>query len=379
MITLEHFDVAVIGGGVFGLASALELCRRGHVVGLIDRFGSGHPATSSSGRSRGIRIAYDHPFYVELARKAIDGWRTLEAGSGRRILHLRGQVDFGAGEKLDSILAAVRATGARIEELDASGLRRRLPEFAPFAGERWLFHAEAGTVLADEGLNALAEAVDAAGVRRFAPERVLGVQTGNSQRVLTDRRQLCAPTVVVAAGPWSADLLAPLGISLPLAPAIAQVTFLDAPALVERPGFGEWGANGETGVYGHPVPGASCKLAFDTGQDGWGPEVTAWTPDREEQARLLAWMERRLPGFPRRVQRSERHPWTMTPDADFIVDRRGGIVLACGCSGHAFKFGPALGSLVADAVEGRPPQDLLRLDRPSLQRSQAFAGAPISR
>jgi sarcosine oxidase len=68
----------------------------------------------------------------------------------------------------------------------------------------------------------------------------------------------------------------------------------------------------------------------------------------------------------------------MTPDADFIVDNRRPVTPACGCAGHAFKFGPALGRLVADVMDGvsRPPQ--LSLGRPGLQRS-VLVNAPISR
>ena len=84
------YDVAIVGAGIFGLSTARELARRGHAVLAIDRFGSGHPATSSTGASRSIRIAYDHPFYVALALEAIESWRRLEAESGRTILHLTG-------------------------------------------------------------------------------------------------------------------------------------------------------------------------------------------------------------------------------------------------------------------------------------------------
>ena len=61
-----------------------------------------------------------------------------------------------------------------------------------------------------------------------------------------------------------------------------------------------------------------------------------------------------LGGAPQRVAYSQRHPWTLTPDSDFVIDRRGSLVLACGCSGHAFKFGPALGAakLAQMAVTG---------------------------
>jgi len=377
----ETFDVAVVGGGVFGLATAVELARRGRGVAVIDRFGCGHPATSSTGRSRGIRIAYDHPFYVLLARDAIRRWRDLESRTGRTILHLKGQIDFGAAAKLAGIVAAVREAGGEVEEMTSAALRRLLPHLQLGAEESGLFHPEAGTVLSDEAMAALKAQAVAAGVTLFEQERVLAIDPGASARLTTSARTLSAGTVVVAAGPWSGALLADLGIQVPLAPAIAQVTFIAAQELVDLPGIGEWGGDrdGVGGVYGHPVPGIGYKLAFSSGQQGWSPEVKEWRSDAEEERRLFAWVERRMPAFPRKVQATQRHPWTMTPDGDFVVDRVGPIVLACGCSGHAFKFGPALGPLVADVVDGHPANPLFRLDRPSLQTGLVSASDPISR
>lgn len=376
-----EYAVIVVGGGVFGLASAVELAARGHSVAIVDRFGSGHPLTSSTGRSRGIRIAYDHPFYVALAQDAIHRWRALEKASGRGILHLTGQVDFGQPEKLAGIVDAVRSCGGRIDELGGEGLRRHLPYFRTRNDETGLFHPDAGTVLSDEGMAALKDAALAAGVDLYEPERVVAIEQGKRAVVVTERRRLSAETVVIAAGPWSGDLLASLGIDIPLAPAIAQVTFVDAPDLVDWPGIGEWGgdSDGLGGVYGHPVPGIGYKLAFSSGQQGWSPDASEWQPDLNEQARLFEWLDRRMPDFPRRVKLTQRHPWTMTPDGDFVVDRVGSIVLACGCSGHAFKFGPALGPLVADAVEGCKPHPLLAFDRPSLRLREASASATITR
>lgn len=377
----KSFDVIVVGAGIFGLATAAELAARKRRVAVVDRFGSGHPATSSTGRSRGIRIAYDHPFYVTLAQDAIRRWRDLEKASGQRILHLTGQVDFGLAAKLGAIAAAVREAGGTIDELDEPGLRRKLPHLLTAPGDTGLFHAEAGTVLSDAGMAALKARILAEGVKLFEPERVIAIAPGNATRVVTENHRLEAETVVIAAGPWSGALLDQLGIGVPLAPSIAQVTFIAAPQLVDQPGIGEWGGEGEGlgGVYGHPVPGIGYKLAFSTGQEGWSPDVAQWPPDHEEQARLFAWLDRRMPDFPRQVQLVQRHPWTMTPDGDFIVDRVGPVVLACGCSGHAFKFGPALGPLVADVVDGKAAHPLLRRDRPSLAGKRAAAGDTISR
>jgi sarcosine oxidase len=48
--------------------------------------------------------------------------------------------------------------------------------------------------------------------------------------------------------------------------------------------------------------------------------------------------------------------YTSTPDEDFILDRRGSIVIASACSGHGAKFAPLTGEIAADLAEGKPPR-----------------------
>jgi sarcosine oxidase len=366
-------DAVVVGGGVFGLATALELARRGRAVTVIDRFGSGHPATSSTGASRSIRIAYSEPFYVDLARDALSRWAGLERATGRTILQLTGQVDFGPEAVLDALVESSAAAGATLERRSATELRRMMPELSD--RRAGLFQAQAGTVMAAEGMAAITLAATQAGVQMLMPERALEIEPSEPAVVRTNERTVEADSVVVAAGPWTSDLLVPLGISVPLAPAVAQMTFLDAPTMVDRPGIADWPEPDGVGVYGHPVPGVGYKLAFDAGAEGWQPDTEEWPVDRTEEARLLGWMSEHLGGVAQRVAYSQRHPWTLTPDSDFVIDRRGPLVLACGCSGHAFKFGPALGPLVADVVDGNPPNPLFELARPGLSGTASATSA----
>jgi sarcosine oxidase len=294
-----------------------------------------------------------------------------------------GQVDLGPDEKLDALAAAMQATDVPFDELDATGVGGRFPEIAMRPGERALFHAEAGTVLADAAMRALMAAAVDAGAELSMPERCIAIEAGTDDAILeTDRRTVRVDRVVVAAGPWTGELLRSVGIELPLAPAVAQVTFLEAPALVDRPGMADWLMDGGVGVYGHPVPGVGYKVAFDAGStEPWLPDVEAWAPDLAEQDRLMTWLGKRLPGVEPRIALTQRHPWTMTPDGDFAIDRRGPIVVAAGCSGHAFKFGPALGALVADLVDeaDRDDLELFSLDRPAMRTGRATASTPISR
>ena len=174
-----------------------------------------------------------------------------------------GQVDLGPDEKLDALAAAMRATEVPFDELDATGVRVGCPRWRCESGERALFHAEAARCSPMRRCGAEADAVEA-GAELSMPERCIAIEVGARRRDSGDRRRTVrAERVVVAAGPWSGELLRSAGIELPLAPAVAQVTFLEAPALVERPGIADWLIDGGVGVYGHPVPGIGYKVAFD--------------------------------------------------------------------------------------------------------------------
>ena len=374
--------VVVVGLGVIGLSTALALAGRGARVVGIDRFGSGHPRTSSTGVSRSIRVAYALPEYAHLATEALERWAQLESAGSRTLLHLTGQVDLASPAILADLAGGLRMAGAAYEELTAADVRRRAPGIAVGDEVTGLFHPGAGAVLADAGMAALAEAAVAAGAELRAPERVRAVEpVANGVRITTDSGAIDAERAVIGAGPWTAELVEPLGLRLPLAPALGQVTYFDAPELVEMPSLVEWGDGDDGGVYGHPVPGVGYKLGFDAaGDEPWRPEDVA-APDPSEQRRLEEWAESRWPRLAGRALRSDRHPWTMTPDADFAIGSLGPITVAAGCSGHAFKFGPALGELVADTSDGRPraAAAMFALDRPALAGPAPAPSKPISR
>jgi len=382
-MTARSSDTVVVAGlGVIGLSTALALARRGARVIGVDRFGSGDPRTSSTGVSRSIRVAYAIPEYAHLAVEALDRWAWLEAAGTHPILHLTGQVDLAAPTTLADLAGGLRAAGAEYEELTAARIRAAMPGIVVADDATGLFHPRAGTVIAGAGMAALAGAAVASGAELRAPERVLEIQPeACGVRVVTAAGTLDADRAVIAAGPWTAELVEPLGLRLPLAPAVAQVTYFDVPGLVGMPAIAEWGETEEGGVYGHPVPGVGYKLGFDAaGDDPWDPDDAA-APAPDEQERLERWAGERLPGLAGRALRSDRHPWTMTPDTDFAIGTLGPITVAAGCSGHAFKFGPALGELVADTSDGtpRPAAAMFALDRPALAGPAPAPSKPINR
>jgi sarcosine oxidase len=81
----------------------------------------------------------------------------------------------------------------------------------------------------------------------------------------------------------------------------------------------------------------------------------------------------RLPGLDPAGFAAETCLYTMTADEDFVLDREGRLVVAAGCSGHAFKFGPLLGDMLADLAVGNGTDSIHQ--RFSLSRA-ALATAP---
>src|SRR5439155_26368893 len=78
--------VAVVGGGIMGLATALELARRGERVVVHERDIVGNPLGASTDRSKVFRFAYPDPFYADLGRRALAFSREIETESGEPLL-----------------------------------------------------------------------------------------------------------------------------------------------------------------------------------------------------------------------------------------------------------------------------------------------------
>ena len=359
--------VVVVGLGVMGLPTVRALAERGHEVIGIDRHGISAPAGSSAGMTRIFRLAHDRPGDIVLAKKALERWRELEAMSGETLIDQVGLVL--RGEPVSEWVAALRDADVPVEELTPADRERVFPELAHRPDEPAAFVPEDGMLFAAKGLAAVAAAARKAGAELSTPERMLAVEeTPSGVRVTTDQRVLEADLAVLAVGPWAQSLLEPLGLRLPLAPAIGQVSYWRGGAWERRPSLIDFVADGKLGVYGLPTPGKGYKIGLDYGsEEAWDTEASAWPPRAFEEECNRDWVLAHAPGLATDGPHlTEGCPWTMTPDGEYFIDRRGAITVATGCSGHAFKFMPIMGELIADIAEGRPAgpvADIFRLDR----------------
>jgi sarcosine oxidase len=195
---------------------------------------------------------------------------------------------------------------------------------------------------------------------------------------------------VVCPGAWAAALLADLGVSLRVERQVMYWFDADARLFSDNPVF-LWEAPDGVQFYGFPAidgPGAGVKTAF---HNAGGVDCDPDTIDRvvrpHEVEAIRSYLAPRVPGLPGALIRTATCMYTNTPDHHFVVavhPEHPQVSVACGCSGHGFKFTPVIGEILADlAVNGvtRHPIGLfdprrstarpLSLPRPAQSRQRA--------
>lgn len=348
--------IVVVGSGIFGVTAALELARRGRTVALVDPGPVPHPLAESTDLSKVVRCDYGaDDVYTGLGERALDGWRRWNAAWPRPRFHETGvafltRTSMAAGGFEFESFALLSRRGHRLERLDAGEIVRRFPAYRPGALIDGYFHheggwAEAAGVVAD----LLAQAL-AAGVDVHLGARVDRVGDGG---VIVDGEMRRADEIVICAGGWTPQLCPPVASVFRTVGQPVYHLRPDDPSLFSPDRFPVFGADiSRTGYYGFPITEGVVKVA----NHGAG---IAMSPDdpRAVPAELVAGAA----GFvadtfaPAAVVHAHLCVYGDTLDGHFWIDRdptRPEVLIAAGGSGHAFKFAPLLGPLIADALDG---------------------------
>lgn len=365
-------DVIVLGLGSFGSAVASELAGRGVSVLGLETFGPVHDQGSGHGGSRIIRQSYfEGADYVPLLRSAYDGWRRLEQESGADLVTLCGGLYIGTAEL--PIFTGARAAAERWqlphEVLDADGIRERFPTFAPADNALALWEQNAGYIRPEAAIRANLDLAAARGAELHFHERVINWRpvTGGGVEVTTGEQTYGADRLVITAGAWAPVLLDDLGLALTVqrqvmywlqpefTPALGSGAYSDQ----QQPIFIEESADRDHQIYGFPMldgPDGGLKVGIHHGSII--RETTADRLDRTvsdaEIAVVTARARQLVPAIGPRPVRAKVCMYTMTPDEHFVIGTHPGhdqVIMACGFSGHGFKFVPVVGEILADLAQ----------------------------
>jgi sarcosine oxidase len=313
--------VAVVGAGVMGCATAWALRERGAEVTVHEQFELDNDRGSSHGRTRIFRVAYHDADWVRFAQEAYAGWQDLDPD----LLGLYGLIELVADPELTSV-GALDECGVPYRWFDRDEVRARgaiLPD-----GWAALYIPDAGVVFADRARHAFLAAAD--------------VEVETNRRIeSTD--DLDADVVVVTAGSWIRDLIPDLPVT------VTRETL----AYFKRegpPATSIADLNAETG--GHAMYSLHDPVhGLKAGAHHFGVEAdpdTEAAPDPAIVERISAWVRERFPDVDPEPVETQTCLYTTTADEQFILERRGRVVVGSACSGHGFKFAPAVGRRLAE-------------------------------
>jgi sarcosine oxidase len=353
---IPELDLAVVGGGIIGLSTAVAAADAGLDVRCFEAARPG--AGQSAGRTRVFRHRHAEPALVGLAIRARAAWEGWERRFGCELVGREGVLM--ARPDLDGELERLTAAGVAVRALDPAGQRDALAIAAPL-GETALLDVDGGAIRTDRAVSALAGRLG----ERLVLAEVVGLHPADDHvTVATAEGVWRARRAVLCAGVDTARLARSLGIDLPVATACQLRAAFDvrdaaggrlACLLDGRdPGASSYAAPCDDGRR-YTVGLGSSEVEVPALGRAAPPDV----PPQEAVERTSAYVARVLPGLDPdpvelRLCWTTKLPW----GEDAFAAWQAGPVTAF--AGHnLFKFAPVLGVLLADAARtGRIPPEL---------------------
>jgi sarcosine oxidase subunit beta len=375
---LRKADVVIVGGGIMGCSSALQLARRGMKVVLVEK---GIIGNGPSGKSSAIvRQHYSNRLTARMARFGLQTFQNFtEQVGGECGYHAPGfvlLVDSKDRKGLEANLALQREVGIRAEILDAEPARELMPELSVSDRIVAAYEPEGGYVDPYLTVTAYATGARQAGVEILQESQVLGIRMAKEKIIGVDTAtgRIDAPKVLNCAGAWGAQVSALAEVDAPINPCRVQIGFFrrPEPASQTHPVIGDF----PNTVYYRPETGGLTL----TGLIDEDEASAIVDPDRFSEATDMAFIhdigERLVRSFPIMEQAESiggyASLYAITPDWHPIIDEvpnGSGFFICSGFSGHGFKLGPAVGVMMADLLTGETEP----LFDPTLFRYSRFA------
>jgi len=325
--------VVIVGAGVTGLLSAVECALAGHRVTVLDRGAIPNPESSSFDQHRAIRtLVPGDPEATRRMVRAHQRWRELETLLGTRFYRRVGVVTAWPRERLAAVAASAADAGVAVETVEPEAL----PHLGFPTGSVGLRESQAGVLLAERVLRAATRWLAGHPAVTLCPYRVVAsVDPGRGRVELASGDVLGGDLVLVAAGPWSRDL-----VEHPVELHRQTMVYLRPPERLARwwqtvPAAGGLGTDGRAWVV-PPGDGTLLKIS----SDAVCREVATADCAGEDQA---PWAERLAESAV--LPEVDRYAVVAVRACHYATDARTG-------GGHLARVGPAVWSRAACGGSG---------------------------
>jgi glycine/D-amino acid oxidase-like deaminating enzyme len=367
-------DVAIVGGGAMGSSTAYHLMEQDPTLSVVVVERDDTYARASTLLSDGnVRVQFNLDENIRISQYAMEILETfgddMATDRYRPEVAARHQGNlFLADEDSKSYcmdgLALQQTLGCAVEWLDAQAIQDRFSGLRLDGIVGGTFGAADGSVDPGAVLRGYRNKAIELGAR-YLQDDVVEITTGDrcvAGARLASGDVLEAPIVFVAAGAWSADLVRPLGVELPVIPVMRTVYVVST--TVETTGMPSLFL--PSGVYALPESDRTWVMAWSRPEDPVGFD---FSPAGRRRFTDVIWPElyRNIPVFDSlEVQSSWAGLYDVnTLDGNAIIGEWPeieGLFLATGFSGHGFQQSPAVGRYLAERIlDLTPVLDLSRL------------------
>ena len=345
-------NIIVVGGGIAGTMTALNLQRRGEQVTLIDRWEPGHARAASTDYNRVIRaISGRDEFYTRWAREARQLWLELQAESGQNLMVECGALILateGHCDWEDATSETFDRVGVPYYRYTQNEIAARFSQFKVNDISYALYEPEAGLLMAHRCVITAIDLFKKAGGK---VERGR-VTTDINEKPMLDGKPLEADLIVIATGAWAADMFPRTikPISSIIGINVLYTSTPDGSDLFDMEKMPCWIDHGQ-GSFGIPSSEGSGVKAAVVIPDKIDLDNDERIIRQQSLTRTRSYIQRRLPLLENeKVVDSKFNQVILTPDTHFVVDwhpEHENVLFAGGCSGHLFKHGPVFGQFAA--------------------------------
>jgi len=400
-------DVVVIGGGIIGASTALELAERGSRVALCEKGGIGHEQSS---RNWGwVRITCRDPRELPLMAKAIPLWQTLNKRLGRNTGYTQTGIVFACADdkeyaEHEDFLQDLQPYPVSSRMLSGREFKEMFPQ-VQLSPAGALYTEDDGCAEPQKVTSAIAEAARERGAHILTECAVRGLDTAAGQvcGVVTERGLIKCQAAVLAGGAWSDLFLGNHHFCLPQLKVMNSV--VNAKSLEGGPREAIWSNRfairkrqdgGYTISLGHESIAYLVPKNFRYLREFWPSLKAEWRslkfrlgwqfldearipsrwaldeaspfeyhrvldpkPDRRLVNKALEQIRKNFPALEKmEIAQSWGGYIDVTPDAIPVIsplEKIPGFFIATGFSGHGFGIGPAAGHLMADMVLNKIP------------------------
>ncbi|TXC89570.1 N-methyl-L-tryptophan oxidase [Metabacillus litoralis] len=366
----SFFDVAIIGAGTMGMSAGAFLAEKQVKTLLIDSFDPPHHKGSHHGDTRMIRHAYgEGRQYVTLVKRAQQLWEELEKQTGYKIFKKTGVLGLGPRDSafLKETMNAAKKYHLPLQLLNSDEIHARWPGFSVPEHFIGCFESESGFIYSENAIKAYKEIAIKNGAELVmnTPVQQINMANTDAVKIITKNNVFWARKVIVTVGAWAAKLLPDL--NLPIKPTRKAFGWFETPADLYDAGHfpSFYLEDKEHTCYGFPnIDGTGLKIGRSDGGQEIDPNqhTQNFGQNDADEKELRYFLKNYLPEANGTLTKGKTCLYTISKDNDFIIDHHpenNHVIIACGFSGHGFKFGSVMGEVLSQlAIKGESHIDI---------------------